>query len=105
MSWSWSPARHRYGRTGTSTPDPLVQARRCWEIVLAAPTDLGATAEDVVRTRTYLVTAAAADAASQAHGEIFSAIRPASTMVLVAGLLDPRWVIEVEADAGRPQLT
>jgi len=75
------------------------QARRCWEIVLAALADLGATAEDVVRTRTYLVTAAAADAASQAHGEIFSAIRPASTMVLVAGLLDPRWVIEVEADA------
>lgn len=84
---------------GHVDPDPLVQARRCWEIVLAALADLGATAEDVVRTRTYLVTAAAAEAASQAHGEIFSAIRPASTMVLVAGLLDPRWVIEVEADA------
>lgn len=84
---------------GHVDPDPLVQARRCWEIVLAALADLGARAEDVVRTRTYLVTAESADAAAQAHGEIFAAIRPASTMLLVSGLLDPRWVIEVEADA------
>ena len=51
------------------------------------------------RTRTYLTTTDVADVAAEAHGEIFSDVRPASTMVVVAALLDPRWVIEVELDA------
>ncbi len=84
---------------GAVDPDPLVQARRCWEIALDALARLGGTAADVIRTRTYLVGRTAEAAASQAHGEHFADVRPASTMVLVAGLLDPRWLVEVELDA------
>jgi enamine deaminase RidA (YjgF/YER057c/UK114 family) len=84
---------------GNVDPDPAVQARRCWEIVLAALGDLGGRVEDVVRTRQYVTDAAFADAAGRVHGEVFGAVRPASTMVVVSGLLDPRWGVEVEADA------
>lgn len=84
---------------GQVDPDPLVQARRCWDIAIEALTGLGGSVADVVRTRTYLTTAAAAEAAGQAHGERFADVRPASTMLIVAGLLDPRWLVEVELDA------
>ncbi|HET7070275.1 MAG TPA: RidA family protein [Nocardioides sp.] len=84
---------------GQVDPDPVVQARRCWEIVTAALEELGAGVADVVRTRQYLVGADLADAVGAVHGEVFGDVRPASTMVVVAGLLDPRWLVEVEADA------
>lgn len=84
---------------GHVDPDPAVQARRCWEIVVDALADLGAEVSDVVRTRQYVVGAEVADAVGAVHGEVFGDVRPASTMVVVAGLLDPRWVVEVEADA------
>lgn len=84
---------------GHVDPDPLVQARRCWEIALTALRELGGTPADVVRTRTYITDRAVAAAAGQAHRENFASIRPASTMVIVAGLLDERWVVEVELDA------
>lgn len=84
---------------GEVDPDPLAQARRCWQIALAALAELGGAVEHVVRTRTYLTDRAAEAPASQAHGEHFANVRPASTMVVVAGLLDPRWVVEVELDA------
>ena len=80
-------------------PDPAVQARRCWEIVVAALEDLGAGVADVVRTRQYVVRADVADAVGAVHGEVFGDVRPASTMVVVAGLLDPRWRYELELDA------
>jgi enamine deaminase RidA (YjgF/YER057c/UK114 family) len=84
---------------GTVDPDPAVQARRCWEICLAALEELGGTVTDVVRTRQYVVSAADAGAIGAVHGEVFGQVRPASTMVVVAGLLDPRWKVEVELDA------
>lgn len=84
---------------GEVSEDPAEQARRCWEIVLAAVTELGGRVEDIVRTRQFITDVAVCDAVSAVHGEIFGQIRPASTMVVVAGLLDPRWVVEVEADA------
>ncbi len=84
---------------GTVDPDPAVQTRRCWEIALAALGQLGGRLEDVVRTRQYLVRADIADAVGAVHGEVFGVVRPASTMVVVAGLLDPRWLVEVELDA------
>jgi enamine deaminase RidA (YjgF/YER057c/UK114 family) len=84
---------------GHVDPDPAVQARRCWEIVVAALEELEATVDDVVRTRQYVVRADVADAVGAVHGEVFGDVRPASTMVVVAGLLDPRWLVEVEADA------
>ena len=87
---------------GTVDPDPAVQARRCWEIALGALAELGGRPEDVIRTRQYVTDAAHAEAVGAVHGEVFAAVRPASTMVVVAGLLDPRWVCEVELDAITP---
>lgn len=84
---------------GHVDPDPSVQARRCWEIALDALAELGGTVDDVIRTRQYVVRADLADAVGAVHGEVFGAVRPASTMVVVAGLLDPRWLCEVELDA------
>lgn len=84
---------------GHVDPDPAVQARRCWEIVIAALEEVGAGVTDVVRTRQYVVDASVADAVGGVHGQVFGDVRPASTMVVVSGLLDPRWVVEVEADA------
>jgi enamine deaminase RidA (YjgF/YER057c/UK114 family) len=80
-------------------PDAYGQARRCFEIILAALREAGAGPEHVVRTRMYLTDVADADEVGRAHGEVFGEIRPASTMVVVVGLLDPAWKVEIEADA------
>jgi enamine deaminase RidA (YjgF/YER057c/UK114 family) len=84
---------------GSCPDDAGLQARRCFAIILAALAEGGAAAQDVVRTRMYLTSAADAEAVSAVHGELFGQIRPAATMVVVAGLLDPRWRVEIEADA------
>jgi enamine deaminase RidA (YjgF/YER057c/UK114 family) len=84
---------------GGCPEDTLAQARRCWEIVVAALEEAGASAQDVVRTRTLLTPAADAEGAMIAHGERFAAVRPAATMLTVHSLLDPRWTVEVEAEA------
>lgn len=80
-------------------PDPGKQAARCLEIMLDALSATGGRAEDVVRTRMFITDTAHAEAIGAAHGEVFSEIRPASTMVVVAGLLDPRWFVEMELEA------
>ncbi len=87
---------------GHVDPDPSVQARRCWEIALTALGELGGRPEHVVRTRQYVVRADLAEPVGAVHGAVFGAVRPASTMVVVAGLLDPRWLVEVELDAVLP---
>lgn len=84
---------------GEVDPDPTAQARRCWEIALDALRDLGGDVSDVVRTRQYLTPDADPGAVAAVHGEVFADVRPASTMLVVAALLDPRWVVEVEIDA------
>ncbi len=84
---------------GSVDPDASAQMRRCLEIAFAALAEAGGGPGDVVRTRTYLVDRADAEAVGAAHGEVFGAIRPASTMIVVAGLLDPRWKVEIELDA------
>ena len=84
---------------GSCDPDPGVQAGRCLEIIAGALAEAGATMADVVRTRMLLVDAADADAVSAAHARALGAVRPAATMVVVAGLLDPRWRVEIEAEA------
>jgi enamine deaminase RidA (YjgF/YER057c/UK114 family) len=76
-----------------------VQAERCFEIILEAVEALGGTREDVVRTRMYIADALDWDAVSRAHGEFFCDIYPASTLVIVKGHLDPRWRVEIEAEA------
>jgi enamine deaminase RidA (YjgF/YER057c/UK114 family) len=80
-------------------PDAYGQARRCLQIVLEALAEAGAGPEHVVRTRTYLTDAADWREVGRAHGEVFGDVRPASTMVVVSGLLDPAWRVEFEADA------
>jgi enamine deaminase RidA (YjgF/YER057c/UK114 family) len=87
---------------GSCDPDPQVQAARCLEIILDALAEVGAGPEHVVRTRLYVVDAADWEAIGRAHGEVFADVRPASTMVAVAGLLDPRWRVEIEAEAVVP---
>ena len=84
---------------GSCDPDVFAQAARCFEIAIAALEELGASAGDVVRTRIYLIDAADWEAVGRAHGGLFEAVRPAATMVVVAGLLDPRWRVEVEMEA------
>jgi enamine deaminase RidA (YjgF/YER057c/UK114 family) len=79
-------------------PDPAVQARRCWEIALSALRELGGEVSDVVRTRQFVVSPDLAEQVGAVHAEVFGDVRPASTMVVV-GLLDPRWHVEVELDA------
>lgn len=84
---------------GHVDPDVERQAERCLEIMLAALLEAGAQPGDVVRTRTFLVDAADWQAVGRAHGRVFGTVRPASTMLVVAGLLDPRWRVEMEAEA------
>jgi enamine deaminase RidA (YjgF/YER057c/UK114 family) len=84
---------------GSCDPDPEVQASRCLEIIVAALREAGAGPEDVVRTRTFITDAVLAEAVGRAHGAVFGEVRPASTMVVVAGLLDSRWKVEIEAEA------
>jgi len=84
---------------GFVDPDPKLQARRCLEIMLTALGDAGGGPEDVVRTRMFITDASVAGPVGEAHGEVFSEVRPAATMVVVAGLVDPRWVVEMELEA------
>lgn len=79
--------------------DAYDQAKRCLEIILAALEEAGASASDVVRTRCYLVAAEDWREVGRAHGEVFADVRPASAMIVVTGFIDPRWRVEIEADA------
>jgi len=79
------------------------QARRVLQIILGALAEAGARPEDVVRTRTFLLRQEDWEDVARAHGEVFSSIRPASTMLVVTGFLDPRWLVEIEADAILPE--
>jgi enamine deaminase RidA (YjgF/YER057c/UK114 family) len=88
---------------GDPPGDAYGQARRCLEIIVAALAEAGAASEHVVRTRTFLLDAADGAEVGRAHGEIFGAVRPASTMLVVSAFLDPRWVVEIEADALLPE--
>jgi enamine deaminase RidA (YjgF/YER057c/UK114 family) len=84
---------------GSCPDDAALQAQRCFEIIVTALHDVGATTDDVVRTRMYLTHGDDAELVGAVHAEVFGAARPAATMVVVAGLLNPRWRVEVEAEA------
>ena len=79
--------------------DPAAQARRCFEITREALEELGASLEDVIRTRFLLTRIDDWQAVAKVHGEIFSGIRPASTIVQVTRFVDPEWLVETEVDA------
>jgi enamine deaminase RidA (YjgF/YER057c/UK114 family) len=85
---------------GSSTRgDAEAQAARCLAIIRAAVEELGGALNDIVRTRMFIVDAADAEAVGRAHGAVFADVRPAATMVVVAGLLRPEWRVEIEAEA------
>jgi enamine deaminase RidA (YjgF/YER057c/UK114 family) len=84
---------------GSCDADPAVQARRCFEIIVAALREAGAGPRDVVRTRMFITDPADGEAIGAAHAEAFGEARPVSTMVVVSGFLDPRWKCEIEAEA------
>jgi enamine deaminase RidA (YjgF/YER057c/UK114 family) len=79
-------------------PDAYGQARVCLEIIGRALAEAGASLDDVVRTRIYVTDPSLIDEVGRAHREAFATARPATTGV-VAGLLDPRWLVEIEAEA------
>jgi enamine deaminase RidA (YjgF/YER057c/UK114 family) len=86
------------GPVGADDLDAAGQARRVFEIAAEALAQAGATFADVVRTRMFLAHAEDWEAIGRVHGEFFGQIRPASTMV-VAGLLNPKWRVEIEMEA------
>lgn len=87
-------------KDGNDVPeDAASQARLVCSIIVDALKEAGATADEVVRTRIYITDAADSEQVGLVHGEVFAAARPASTMVVVKALLDPRWKVEIEAEA------
>jgi enamine deaminase RidA (YjgF/YER057c/UK114 family) len=84
---------------GEQSRGPYAQMMRCGEIASGAIVALGGSVDDVVRTRMFITDSAAADEIGRAHKDLFGSSQPASTMVVVAGLLDPAWVVEIEVEA------
>jgi enamine deaminase RidA (YjgF/YER057c/UK114 family) len=74
------------------------QTKRCLAIIEKAIQDAGGTLENVIRTRMFLTDISRWEEAARAHGEFFSEIRPAATMVEINGLINPEWLVEMEAD-------
>jgi enamine deaminase RidA (YjgF/YER057c/UK114 family) len=79
--------------------DAYGQTHRCLEIALEALARAGGSAADVVRTRIMLTRAEDFPEIARAHGEVFGNVRPVNTSYVVAALLDPRWLLEIELEA------
>jgi enamine deaminase RidA (YjgF/YER057c/UK114 family) len=84
---------------GGPPEDVYEQARLCLEIIVGALARAGARPEDVVRTRMFAVDEHTFDEIGRAHGEVFGEIRPATSWIGVSHLGDPRWRVEIEAEA------
>lgn len=82
--------------------DPHAQAMNAFAVAFGALKQLGLEREDVVRTRMFLTHARDVEAVGRAHKELFDAIRPAASLIIVSGFVDPRLVVEVEVEAYRP---
>ena len=79
--------------------DMFAQAARCLEVVGDALKKAGASFDDVVRTRVFVTDISQWEAVAKAHGAVFGDARPATSLIGVAGLIDPRMLVEIEADA------
>jgi enamine deaminase RidA (YjgF/YER057c/UK114 family) len=90
------------GPVGADNEDAAGQTRRIFQIVEEVLKKAGASLDHVVRTRMYLAHAEDWEAVGRVHGEFFSVSRPASTMIVVAALLNPAWRIEMEFEAVLP---
>jgi enamine deaminase RidA (YjgF/YER057c/UK114 family) len=89
------------GPVGAEDLSPADQTRTVLKLIETALAQAGATFEHVVRTRMFIARAEDWEEIGRAHGEVFATIRPASTMV-VAALLNPKWRVEIEAEAVLP---
>jgi enamine deaminase RidA (YjgF/YER057c/UK114 family) len=87
------------GADGVYSPDLATQTRRSLEIIEAALHALGAELKHVIRTRMFVVDVSQWESVAQVHGEVFGEIRPATTIVQVARLIDGEALIEIEVDA------
>ena len=85
--------------SSASVGDAYGQAKRCLEIIQAAIEKAGGSLSDVIRTRQYVTDLAVWEEVGRAHGEFFGQIQPASTMVVVNGLVREEWLVEIEAEA------
>lgn len=101
--WCWVSGTTDAGpdRTSLHPGDAAAQARAAWAIIERALDEAGFSLADVVRTRMYITDPADSSAVGRVHGELFGDIRPAATMVQVAGLAHPSILVEVEAEARR----
>jgi enamine deaminase RidA (YjgF/YER057c/UK114 family) len=79
--------------------DPYAQAQRCLEIIINAVRHLGGSEQDVIRTRIYVTDIAHWEEIGKAHGEIFSQIQPATSMIEISKLISPEYLVEIEATA------
>ncbi|MBK3561870.1 RidA family protein [Streptomyces sp. MBT56] len=84
-----------------SAGSPYEQAITSFDVAFAALEQVGLGREDVVRTRMYLTHARDVDEVGRAHKELFDAVRPAASMIIVSGFVDPSLVVEVEVEAYR----
>jgi enamine deaminase RidA (YjgF/YER057c/UK114 family) len=91
------------GPVGAESEGAAGQTRRIFAIAQQALAEAGAQLDHVVRTRIFLTHVEDWEAVGRVHGEFFSQIRPAATMVVVAKLLNPAWRIEIEMDAVLPE--
>jgi len=87
------------GPVGADNEDAAGQTRRIFTIAEKALAEAGASLNDVVRTRMFLTHVEDWETIGRVHGEFFSQVRPAATMVVVASLLNPAWRVEIEFDA------
>ena len=87
------------GPVGADLADAATQTRHILELIRDSLEKAGARLDDVVRTRMYLTHVDDWEEVGRVHGEFFGTIRPAATMLVVAGLLDPTWRVEIEAEA------
>ncbi|MFF3210507.1 RidA family protein [Streptomyces sp. NPDC002886] len=90
------------GCTGADAGGPYDQTKKAFSVAFNALEQAGLGPEHVVRTRLYLTHARDVDEVGRAHSELFDKIRPASTLIIVNGFVDPSMVVEVEVEAFGP---
>jgi enamine deaminase RidA (YjgF/YER057c/UK114 family) len=84
-------------------PDAYGQTRRCLQIAFEALAEVGVLVDHVVRTRIMLTRPEDFPEIARAHGDVFRDVKPVNTSYVVAALLDPRWLLEIELEALVPE--